>query len=57
VRVLIVLVVVLVVIALVGFWLARVQGRRAAEIERRNRELESQVSVWVDAERKREEER
>ena len=49
-RVVLVLLVVIALIALAGFVLARRQARRAAELARRNRQLEEQIDVWVEAE-------
>ena len=49
-RVVLVLIVVIALIALAGFVLARRQSRRAAELARRNRQLEEQIDVWVEAE-------
>ena len=49
-RVVLVLIVIIALIAVGGFVLARRHAQRAAELARRNRELERQIDVWVEAE-------
>ena len=49
-RVVLVLVVLIALIAIAGFLLARRQAQRAEELARRNRELEGQIDVWVESE-------
>ena len=49
-RVVLVLLVLIALIAIAGFLLARRQARRAEELARRNRELEGQIDVWVESE-------
>lgn len=49
-RVVLVLIVLIALIAVAGFVLARRQARRAEELARQNRELEGQIDVWVEAE-------
>ena len=49
-KVVLVLLVLIALIAIAGFLLARRQARRAEELARRNRELEGQIDVWVESE-------
>jgi hypothetical protein len=51
-RVMLVLVIVLAVIAVATYLLARRRTREAIEHRRRAEELEEQLGVWVDAERR-----
>lgn len=51
-RVLLLLVIVLVVIAVATYLLARRRTREAIQERRRANELEQQLDVWVEAERK-----
>jgi cytochrome c oxidase assembly factor CtaG len=55
VRILLPLVVILALIAIFGFWLARRRTREMIHERRRVAALQDELDVWVEAERKREE--
>ena len=50
-RVLALLIIVLAMIAVAGFWLARARATQALAERRRAERLQEELDVWVDAER------